>query len=1018
MKIILVLLIALSINIYAVGKASNAKFLKPDEAIAKMDIPDGFKVTTFVAEPDIGEAIAFCFDDKGRLWTLENQNYNNRRNHTTKKKKNRIQIFEDTDGDGVFDKKKLFIDGLGFSSGLAVGHGGVYVGSPPALTFIPDVDGDDQPDSKPQILLDGWGLRDRHETLNSFIWGPDGWLYGCHGVFTESLVGKPGTAKEDRLFIDGGIWRFHPIRKEFEVFARGLSNPWGFDFNDLGEGFATCCVIPHLFHIIQGGVYDKQAKKNINPYVYDNIKTIRDHKHKSAHGGARFYLADAFPKKYRNSLFMCNIHEHSVLTDIMKPKGSGYVGTHGEDFMPTNDKAWVGFSVETGPEGAVYILDWHDQDICGASVRFPNSGRVYRIFPKDKKGVSNIDLRKLSDEELVELQRHSNDWYVRHARTILHERAAAGKLNKTLVHRNLNKMLKSVPGTGKRLRALWALHVTDGLTDESLLNILQHEDPMIRAWAVQLLCEQKKPSKQALSLFLKMARGDKSPKVRLYLAAALQRLPFEQRWSILEGLASHGEDKDDHNISKMLWLALEPMVEAHASRALNLAVNSQMPRLQEFVPRRMMASINTEMKASAEESFSQHLAQIAPGFKLKNNNDKEAGHFMKSFRNKAVIVTHPLNRKTAASLHRQLLVPAGKKTILKMQVSHRAHADWELKVRVNGKVIAREMVSSKTVKDGWLTKVVDLSSFAGRKITLSLENSSNNWQFEHGYWSSIKILNVAIAEESVKKTKVVFLSGFRSHGRMKHEHRAANILLAKRLQEMKSLDIEAVVNPKPGYPADTTMLDGAATVVIFTTGHRGHMLNAHLDEFDALMKKGVGVVMIHWATEAVKGKPAKKFLEWMGGFCDLNWSVNPHWKPNFKEFPKHPICNGVQPFSVHDEWYYHMRFVADKKGITSILAELPPASTLKRKDGSRSGNPAVRKAVANGEKQTVAWAYERPTGGRGFGFTGGHNHQSWQDDGFRKIVLNAIVWTAGLKVPKEGVVSTTPDDKEIKMNLD
>jgi trehalose utilization protein len=289
------------------------------------------------------------------------------------------------------------------------------------------------------------------------------------------------------------------------------------------------------------------------------------------------------------------------------------------------------------------------------------------------------------------------------------------------------------------------------------------------------------------------------------------------------------------------------------------------------------------------------------------------------------------------------------------------------------------------------------------------------------FLASSFFLNFAVAEEdskTTKKTKIVFLSGFPSHGNMQHEHRAGNMLLAKRLAALKSLNIEAIVNPKPGYPAEASMLEGASTVVIFTTGHRGHMLNANLDEFDKLMKKGTGVVMIHWATEAVKGKPGQKFLEWMGGFCDLNWSVNPHWKPNFTDFPDHPICNGVKPFSVHDEWYYHMRFVEDKKGLTPILSDLPPPETLKRKDGGRSGNPTVRKAVANGEKQTVAWAYERPTGGRGFGFTGGHDHDSWQDEGFRKIVLNAIVWTAGLEVPKEGVKSETPSDEEIKLNLD
>jgi trehalose utilization protein len=176
--------------------------------------------------------------------------------------------------------------------------------------------------------------------------------------------------------------------------------------------------------------------------------------------------------------------------------------------------------------------------------------------------------------------------------------------------------------------------------------------------------------------------------------------------------------------------------------------------------------------------------------------------------------------------------------------------------------------------------------------------------------------------------------------------------------------------------------------------------------------------MIHWATEAEKGKPGEKFLEWMGGFCDMHWSVNPHWTPKFKDFPNHPIANGLKPFSVNDEWYYHMRFVDDLKGVTPILSDLPPPETLVRPDGERSGNPHVRRAVANGEKQHVAWAYERPSGGRGFGFTGAHNHVSWQDENFRKVVLNAILWTAKVDVPKGGCPSPSVSDSQIKENLD
>ena len=1015
-------LLVISSIAWSAVPTNNAPFLKPDEAIAKMEVMNGFEVKAFVAEPDIGEAIAFCFDFRGRLWTLENYNYQTRRAHSTDKR-NRIQIFEDTDGDGVFDKKKTFTEDLSFSSGIIVGMGGVYVGMPPELIFIPDADGDDKPDGPHEVLLDGWGIQDRHETLNSFIWGPDGWLYGCHGVFTQSRVGRPGTKDEDRQFIDGGIWRFHPQTKEFEVFAEGLSNPWGFDFNDMGQGFATCCVIPHLFHIVQGGVYHKQSKQNVNPYVYDNIKTIRDHTHKSAHGGARFYLADVFPEKYRDQLFMCNIHEHAVLIDYMVPKGSSFIGKHGDDFLMANDLAWVGFSVEIGPDGGVYILDWHDQNICGNEIKFANSARVYRIMPKGVKGPKPFDLENLSDLELVELQNHSNDWYVRQSRTILQHRALTGKLDSEKVHPKLLTMLADAPKVSKRLRALWALHCTGGISQEHALSLLDDSEEYIRAWTVQLLTEEKKPSATVREKFAQMAKSEKSPVVRLYLACALQRLPYNQRWDILGALSKYSQDREDNNIPRMLWLALEPMVLESPQKALSLVAQSKLPRLQEFTPRRLLggktASNSRNSPKSNMAKWQRLIQQAAPKFSINGSGVGGVVRF-DSFRNKSATRTHPIKRGVPSVLSRKLKIEDDKKTVLRVTVSHHPHGDWELRVKVNGKIISSKEVSSKTVSDEWLTHEVDLSPYAGKEINLQLENQPTDWRNEWGYWHEIKVQ--AMPFTSLKKgsvsqnKKVVFISGKPSHGWMKHEHRAGNMILAKRLNE-SGLPIEAVVLEDIGYPKDESVLEDASTIVIFCTGHGGHVLNPKLKEFDALMKKGIGVIMIHWATEAVSGAPGDKFLEWMGGFCDLNWSVNPHWKPNFKP-RKHPIWNGVQPFSVDDEWYYHMRFVEDRTGLTPILTDVPPMETLKRPDGMRSGNPSVRKAVANGESQHVAWAYERPQGGRGFGFTGGHNHVSWQDDNYRKIMLNAILWTAGMEVPENGVDSLSPDDAEIESNLD
>jgi type 1 glutamine amidotransferase len=644
-------------------------------------------------------------------------------------------------------------------------------------------------------------------------------------------------------------------------------------------------------------------------------------------------------------------------------------------------------------------------------------------MPNGVKGPKAFDLEKLSDVELVEMQAHSNDWYVRQSRTILHHRSISGKLNKSFVHGKLQSMLANAKTVGKRLRALWALHVTGGINQDHALSLLNDSEQYIRAWTIQLLTEDKNPSGAIRSKFAEMAKSEKSPVVRLYLASALQRMPFDQRWNILESLSKYAEDKEDNNIPRMLWLALEPMVVKNPQKALALASASALPRLQEFTPRRLLGGETVHVPRNSKKAnltaWQKLIRKAAPKFSINGSGEGGVVRF-DSFRNKTATRTHPIKRGVPAVLSQKIKVFGGKKTVLRATVSHHPHGDWELRVRVNGKIISKTEVSSKTVIDEWLTHEVDLSPYAGKEIQLQLENQPTDWRNEWGYWHEVKVSTIPFASLKKKliepKKKVVFISGKPSHGRMKHEHRAGNMILAKRLNE-SGLPIEAVVLEDIGYPKDESVLEDASTIVIFCTGHGGHLLNPKLREFDALMKKGIGVIMIHWATEAVSGAPGDKFLEWMGGFCDLNWSVNPHWKPNFKPRP-HPIWNGVQPFSVDDEWYYHMRFVEDRTGFTPILTDVPPMETLKRPDGMRSGNPAVRKAVANGETQHVAWAYERTSGGRGFGFTGGHNHDSWQEDNYRKVMLNAILWTAGMDVPKNGVTSSAPDLVEIESNLD
>ncbi len=270
--------------------------------------------------------------------------------------------------------------------------------------------------------------------------------------------------------------------------------------------------------------------------------------------------------------------------------------------------------------------------------------------------------------------------------------------------------------------------------------------------------------------------------------------------------------------------------------------------------------------------------------------------------------------------------------------------------------------------------------------------------------------------------KVVFVAGKKSHGWGAHEHNAGCLLMANRLEQSRvdqGLPVVTTVYQN-GWPTDPTAFDNADTVVSYCDGGGRHYLHEHGETFEELMRRGVGLACIHYGVEVPKGLSGQRFLNWIGGYFETDWSVNPHWVAKFESLPDHPIANGVQPFEINDEWYYHMRFSPQMTRVTPILSALPGPDTLKRKDGPHSGNPHVRKAVLEDRQpQHLAWAFERGDGkGRGFGFTGGHFHRNWQQDDFRKTVLNAIVWTAHVDVPTNGVASATPSSEEMDANQD
>jgi len=593
----------------------EAKFLSPQEAVENSTIEDGFTVNSWANEPMITQPMAFCWDDKGRMWVAENRDYETRGRGFSASGDSRILILEDTDRDGVADKRSVFLEGIPFPSAVAVGLNGLWLGAPPNLLFVPDRNKDDKADVDDiEVRLTGWGIRDRHEVLNSLHWGPDGWIYGCQGVFTPSVVGKPkGVGKIFRHGepypksvefegegqpINGGVWRYHPTKDVFEIVAHGFSNPWGIDYDAKGQLFISACVIPHLWHVIPGGAYHRQAGRHFNPYVYSDIRTIANHRHRSAHGGARVYLSDAYPNEYRGKIFMANIHEHAVLTDELVPTGSGYVGKHHKDFMHANNEQWIGFSMEIGPAGNVYVLDWHDAFICGNNVQQKDTGRIFRLAPKESQAEQwpgrYDDVEMLSDSRLVEYQTNSSSWHARRARVVLQGRTINGKLAKG-THRLLKQMFSTNKNADHRLRALWALHVTGGLSESDNIRNLNDKDEHIRAWAIQFLCEDKNPSSRSMKKFATMAKKDTSPVVRLYLASAMQRMPLGERWDIAAGLVTHAEDAGDHNLPKLIWYGMEPLVPLSPERAMELAQVSRLPLVTEYIARRAVDDSQIEV---------------------------------------------------------------------------------------------------------------------------------------------------------------------------------------------------------------------------------------------------------------------------------------------------------------------------------------------------------------------------------------------------------------------------------------
>ncbi len=584
-------------------KTSGQPYLDPQESLKRMKVPPGFEVTLFAAEPDIINPIAFSIDERGRLWVVECYEYP-KKTPKGQKPRDRIKILEDTTGSGKADKVTVWAAGkdlpIGWdlATGLEVGYGGLFLGAAPYLFFLQDTTGQGKCD-KQEILLSGFGSQDTHETLNTLQWGPDGLLYGLHGIFTQSKVGE--------VRMNAAVWRYNFPAKKFDIFAEGTSNPWGLDFDAHGQAFLTACVIPHAFHMIPGGTYirqDGRPDSYNHPYSYGLLREICDHTHHAesgwAHAGALVLQGDQIPPEFQGSLLMGSIHGTVIMRDVLERRGSTFVAKHAPVFLQCGDKNFRPINLRWGHDGSIYVIDWHDQNPCHQAD--PNSwdmthGRIYKIRPTSSNAAPPGDLSKKSSRELVEILKNNSPWWHRTSLRLLKERkdrTTAPLLEELALHGSEETY---------RLRGLWGLYGVGAFTEEFAGALLADPSPWVRSWVVRLLGEAGQVSEATFSRLAGLAAKEKTPEVRLQLAATAQRLTHQDVLPLLQNLMLHGEDAADPCIPLMIWLALEPRVatssdfslnwlKAHASGNL-LVKNEIIPRTM----RRLAAAAQTQKLA-------------------------------------------------------------------------------------------------------------------------------------------------------------------------------------------------------------------------------------------------------------------------------------------------------------------------------------------------------------------------------------------------------------------------------------
>jgi putative membrane-bound dehydrogenase-like protein len=525
--------------------------LSPTEALKHFQVPEGFRVELVAAEPELVNPVAMAFDDRGRIFVTESFEYPRREAGPGR---DRIKILEDQDGDGRVDSVKIFAEGLNIPSGIAIGHGGVWVANAPDLLFLEDTDHDDRADRQ-TVVVTGFGRFDTHELPNALTWGPDGCLYGLNGVFNPSRVEQDGRVYDFTC----AMFRIEPRTRKFDLFCQGTSNPWGIAFDNEGSAFVSACVIDHLWHLTESAYYHRQGGP-YPPYTW-KAESIVKHKHQlAAYCGIEWFDSPAYPAKYRQRLMMGNIHGNCINVDRVERHGATYRGFGEADFLSSDDVWFMPVAQKVGPDGCLYVLDWYDRYHCYQDANADpagvdrGNGRLYRVVYQERPKVKVQDFGKLSNKTLIDALNDDNIYVRRQAELKLAERQAA------LVDSASQQELLSIIADEKsplrhRLHALSAIVGSGLVSDDILARWMKSTEPLIRAWGVRTAGRQLSNS-ETIASAIDQATVDADPRVRIEAAIASGKVdPAKTSRRVLAVLKA---SQPDPILSRVVWQNLLP----------------------------------------------------------------------------------------------------------------------------------------------------------------------------------------------------------------------------------------------------------------------------------------------------------------------------------------------------------------------------------------------------------------------------------------------------------------------------